>query len=189
MKKILFITSTVLVYAVLNYGIYQKEHIKKKGDTVLLELAPFHYPFSIYDRINYMDLDYVIERTWKKATNQTDCTYQGKKMAPDKQVVCAVTNNLAMGKRGHIVVGVDKNKIGTFKGFYSGKKLAANEQRLPYHNQNGQLRIVPHTFVFLAGQGKAYKHAKYGVFKVDGAGNAILVGLADQHLHTIQPKT
>jgi uncharacterized membrane-anchored protein len=40
MKKIIFIASTIFVFAAFNYGIFQKEEIKANGEIVLLELAP-----------------------------------------------------------------------------------------------------------------------------------------------------
>ena len=155
--KIVFIASTLLVFAAFNYGIYQKEQIKANGETVFLEIAPVD-PRSLMQG-DYMRLRYAIER------NQQ---YQEK------------------AKRGYMVVGLDQNKVGTFKRLYDGGELAADEKLLHYHNQDGQLRIVPDSFMFQEGHAKLYEQAKYGVFKFDNNGSHILVGLADDKMQAIQ---
>ncbi len=156
MKKIVFIVSTFLVFAAFNYGIYEKEQIKANGETVFLELVPVD-PRSLIQG-DYMRLRYAIERNEK---------YQAK------------------DKRGYMVVGLDNNKVGTFKRFYDGGELAANEKLLHYHNQSGRLRIVPDSFMFQEGHAKLYELAKYGVFKFDIEGNHILVGLATSNFKLI----
>lgn len=157
MKKIIFITSTLFVFAILNYGIYQKEQIKANGETVLLELAPVD-PRSLMQG-DYMHLRYAI------GSNEQ---YKIK------------------DKRGYIVVGLDQNNVGTFKRFYDGEVLTADEKLLRYHNNYyGQIRIVPDSFMFQEGQAKLYEQAKYGVFKFDNKGNHILIGLANQNLKLI----
>lgn len=158
MKKIIFIASTLFVFAAFNYSIFQKEEIKTNGETVLLELAPVD-PRSLIQG-DYMRLRYAIER------NQS---YHAKE------------------ERGDMVVALDQNKVGTFKRFYEGGDLAAGEKRLHYHNQYGQLRIVPDSFMFQEGHAKFYDRAKYGVFKFGAKGGHILVGLADDKMQVIQP--
>lgn len=156
MKNIIFIISSLLVFAVLNYLIYQKEQVKANGETVFLELT-FFDPRSLIQG-DYMQLRYVIE------TNQQ---YKLKE------------------KRGYMVIGIDQNKIGTFKRFYDGSNLSQDEKLLRYHNKNGQVLIVPNSFMFQEGHGKLYNQAKYGVFKFDSKGNHILLGLADEKLQLI----
>jgi uncharacterized membrane-anchored protein len=158
MKKIIFIVSSLLVFAVFNVGIYQKEQIKTEGETVFLELAPVD-PRSLMQG-DYMQLRYKIER---------EQNYQAKE------------------KRGYLVIELDSNKVGKFKRFYQGETLAGNEKRLHYHNQYGNVRIVPDSFMFQEGQAKLYERAKYGVFKFDDKGNHILVALANEQLQVIQP--
>ena len=156
MKKIIFIASTIFMFAAFNYGVFQKEEIKANGELVLLELAPVD-PRSLMQG-DYMRLRYAIERSQQ-----------------------------AKEKRGDMVVALDQNKVGTFKRFYEGGELAADEKLLHYQNQYGQLRIVPDSFMFQEGHAKFYDHAKYGVFKFDAKGSHILIGLADDKMQLIQP--
>jgi len=159
MKKIVFIASAALVFAVFNYGIYQKERILAGGETVFLELAPVD-PRSLMQG-DYMSLRYAIENSQQ---------YQAK------------------DKRGYIVVGLDQNRVGSFKRFYEGGALAADEKLLRFHDEYGQIRIVPNSFFFQEGHAKFYEIAKYGVFKFDNQGDRILVGLADEKLKVIEVK-
>jgi uncharacterized membrane-anchored protein len=158
MKKTLLIIVSLGIFAVFNYAIYEKEQIKANGETVLLELAPVD-PRSLVQG-DYMRLRYAIER------NQS---YQAEK------------------KRGYMVVSLDSNKVATFSRFHNGEPLASNEKLLHFHNQYGNLRIVPDSFMFQEGHAKFYQTAKYGVFKFDNSGNHLLVGLADDKHQIIQP--
>lgn len=159
MKKIIFIVASLLVFAIFNIGIYQKEQIKAEGETVFLELVPVD-PRSLMQG-DYMQLRYKIER---------EQNYQTKK------------------NRGYLVIELSSNKVGKFKRFYQGEALAGNEKRLHYHDgEYGGVRIVPDSFMFQEGQAKLYERAKYGVFKFDDKGNHILVALANEQLQVIQP--
>lgn len=157
MKKIVLIVSTLLIFAFFNFGIYQKEKIKKNGETVFLKLAPAD-PRSLMQG-DYMQLGYAI------AQNHS---------------------NLPENKRGYIVLGLDENKIGTFKRFYEGEALAPDEKLIHYQVQYGRIRIMPDSFMFQEGQAKFYRIAEYGVFKFAGPNEYILVGLVDDLLQVIR---
>lgn len=159
MKKIVLIVSTLLVFGFFNFGICQKEKIKMNGETVFLKLAPVD-PRSLMQG-DYMQLGYAI------AQNHSDL--------PEK-------------KRGYIVLGLDDNKIGTFRRFYEGEALAPDEKLIRYQMQYGRIQIVPDSFMFQEGQAKFYSIAEYGVFKFDGSSNYILVGLADSSRQIIMSK-
>lgn len=93
----------------------------------------------------------------------------------------------AKKKRGDMVVAIDQNKVGSFRRFYEGEPLAPDEKRLHFHQQYGNIRIVPDSFMFQEGHAKFYERAKYGVFKFDDKGSHILVGLADDKLKILRP--
>lgn len=158
MKRIIFVVSSLLIFSVFNYGIWQKEEIKAHGETVFLKLAPVD-PRSLMQG-DYMQLRYDIERTPKERAKK---------------------------KRGYMVVAIAQNKVGTFRRFYAGEPLAPDEKRLHFHQQYDSIRIVPDSFMFQEGHAEFYERAKYGVFKFDNKGSHILVGLADDKLKMIQP--
>lgn len=152
----------VPILALLNYGIYEKEQIKKHGETLLLELAPVD-PRSLMQG-DYMRLRYAIER------------------APTNSKIAL------QPKRGYMVVRKGKNNVvAEFIDFFEGQDLKENEQLLHFHKDRSRLRIVPDTFFFQEGHGDYYENAKYGVFKVNSAGKHLLVGLADENRKTITP--
>lgn len=156
----IMILLAVLVLAALNYGIYDKEQTIEHGETLLLELAPVD-PRSLMQG-DYMRLRYAIERA-----------------APVKELN-------ANEKRGYMVIRADENNVAQFVRFYKNEHLAKNEKLLHFHKEYNAVRIVPDSFFFQEGHAKLYENAKYGVFKFDGKGKHLLVGLADENRKKIQ---
>ena len=149
---------SALVLAVLNYGIYAKEQIKARGETLLLELAPVD-PRSLMQG-DYMRLAYRIARD-------------------------APVERLAAGQqRGYMVLRADTDKVARFLRFHSGEDLAPGEKLLRFHVlradnlERRSLRIVPDSFLFQEGHAGHYQNARYGVFKFAGAKEYLLTGLA-----------
>ena len=161
MKKLAFIITSLLVFGIFNYSIYEKEKIKTEGETVFLELAPVD-PRSLMQG-DYMRLNYAIN-------NQSGTEIKEK--------------------RGYLVISIDPlTKVAKFSRFHNGEILAANEKLLRFHNQYGRVRIVPDSFMFQEGHAKIYEGAKYGVFKFNNTGDHILVDLADTDRRLIQTDT
>lgn len=156
MRTKIMVVLSVFVLAALNYGIYEKEQIKKHGETLLLELAPVD-PRSLMQG-DYMRLRYAIERNvpvQKLASHQ---------------------------KRGYIVTRLDKNNVAQFVRLYKEEDLAAGEKLLRFHRQRyDSIRIVPDSFFFQEGHAKYYENAKYGVFKFGSSGKHLLISLADKN--------
>jgi uncharacterized membrane-anchored protein len=159
MRTKIMIALAVLVLAALNYGIYEKEQIKKNGETLLLELAPVD-PRSLMQG-DYMRLRYAI----------------GRKV-PVKELA-------SHQKRGYMVIRQDENNVAQFARFHKGEDLTEGEKLLHFHKKYRSVRIVPDSFFFQEGHAKYYQNAKYGVFKFDDSGNRLLVGLADENRQTI----
>lgn len=162
MKKALFIIVSLGIFAVFNYAIYEKEQVKANGETVLLELAPVD-PRSLMQG-DYMRLRYAVER--------------------------GVSHDFAsrQKKRGYMVIALDANHVGSFVRFHDGEALQPGEKLLRYHNDYGNIRIVPDSFMFQEGQAQFYQHAKYGEFKFDNEGKHILIGLADDKFQPLAPQ-
>ena len=160
MRIKIMIFFSIVVFSVLNYGIYQKEYIKDHGQTLLLELVPVD-PRSLMQG-DYMRLSYAIE---------------GKvpKLPPHKN-------------RGEIVIREDEKNVGQFVRLYAGEILAQGEKLLHFQEKDDKadtVSILPNTFFFQERHAKYYQNAKYGVFKFDNRGNYILVGLADKDMQEI----
>ena len=149
---------SALVLAVLNYGIYAREQIMARGETLLLELTPVD-PRSLMQG-DYMRLAYQIARD-------------------------APVERLAAGQqRGYLVLRADQHKVARFVRFHGGEALSPGEKLLrfhvlpPYSLEKRSLRIVPDSFLFQEGHASHYQNARYGVFKFAGANEYLLTGLA-----------
>ena len=160
MRVKILLAWSALVLAVLNYGIYAKEQIKARGETLLLELAPAG-PRSLMQG-DYMRLAYQIEGA-------------------------APIERLAAGqKRGYLVLRADQHKVARFVRFHSGEALSPGEKLLRFHvllpeiPEKRVLRIVPDSFLFQEGHAARYQNARYGVFKFAGANEYLLTGLATE---------
>lgn len=159
MRMKIMLVLSALILAALNYGIYEKEQLKKNGETLLLELVPVD-PRSLMQG-DYMQLRYAIER---KVPLEELAEHQ---------------------KRGYMVIQADENGIARFSRLYREDDLKTGEKLLHFHRRYSSVRIVPDSFFFQEGHAKYYEDAKYGVFKFDDSGKHLLVGLADKERKTI----
>lgn len=161
MKKIIIIVLTVVILAFLNYGVFEKEQIRRNGEVVLLELRPAD-PRSIMQG-DYMRLRYKVEIG--------DHTKEYKDLPIN----------------GSIVVEPDENKVAQFIRFHKGEQLKDTEKLIPFHRRYRTLKILPDTFLFQEGHAKLYEQATYGIFKFMGHSQKLLIGLADNELNEIKP--
>jgi uncharacterized membrane-anchored protein len=157
MRKTILIGSSLCVFALLNYAIYEKEQVKANGETVYLELAPVD-PRSLMQG-DYMALRYAIEGNIKTVAPQN--------------------------KRGFMVIALDENRVARFVRFDDGEALQLGEKLLRYHNDHGSIAIVPNSFLFQEGHAQSYQRARYGEFKFDSGGKHILTGLASENRERI----
>ncbi len=159
MRSHIMIILSVFVLSALNYGVYEKQKIKDHGEAVLLELAPVD-PRSLMQG-DYMRLRYAIERASPVAELQSH------------------------QERGYMVIQPDENNVAQFVRFHGDVQLKGGEKLLHFNRKRG-LQIIPDSFMFQEGHAKYYEDAKYGVFKFDGKGNHLLVGLANEDRKTIE---
>ncbi|WP_375603982.1 GDYXXLXY domain-containing protein [Wolbachia endosymbiont of Anurida maritima] len=97
MRTKVMIVLSVIVLVAMNYGIYEKEQIKKHGETLLLELAPAD-PRSLMQG-DYMQLRYAIERN-----------------TPVQELAL-------QQKRGYMVISPDENNVAQFVRFHNKGKI------------------------------------------------------------------
>jgi uncharacterized membrane-anchored protein len=152
MRRLTLIALTVCVFAVLNVAIYQKEQIRRDGETVFLELAPVD-PRSLMQG-DYMQLQFAIEREMPRERGRSE------------------------PKRGEVVVAVDQNSVARFVRLHQGETLQPGEKLMQYSSNGWSSSIRPNSFFFQEGQREVYERAKYGQFKFAGDSDYILIGLA-----------
>ena len=161
MRTKIVIASLLIILAILNYSIYEKERIKQHGEILLLELAPAD-PRSLMQG-DYMRLRYVIE---EEAPARKTNTYHG---------------------RGYMVIRPDEERVAQFVRFHNDINLTSDERLLHFHNHYRRVRVVPNSFFFQEGHAKYYEDARYGVFKFNNSSDYLLVGLADENKNIIYP--
>ena len=152
-RKLALIALALVVFLTLNFAIYQKEQIKKHGQTVYLELAPVD-PRSLIQG-DFMRLSYALERDALQLP-----------LRPSDP-------------RGYLVIRPDETNVARVVRFDDGTALAEGELRLKYSRNPRGIKLVPDSFFFQEGEAEKYETAKYGVFKFDDSGTPLLVGLVE----------
>jgi uncharacterized membrane-anchored protein len=156
MRKAIALFTALLVLAIVNFSIYQREQLLTHGRVVLLELAPVD-PRSLMQG-DYMALRFQI----------ADDAFRGR---PLKDL-----------KNGRIVAALDVRGVATFKGFDGTNPSNGNDVLLRYRIRNEQPKFATNAFFFQEGHAEYYQHARYGEFRVAPDGEMILTELRDADL-------
>ena len=144
-----------------NFAIFEKEHVLKNGQLVLLELAPVD-PRSLMQG-DYMTLSYAISRNLPEE---------------DKELPL----------RGYCVVTLDKAGVATKKRLQAhATPLDEGEVLIKYFNKTSwRLNIGAESYFFQEGEGDKFEAAKYGGLRIDKSGTSVLVGLYDEDKKLIE---
>lgn len=159
MRKTLIVILGLLVLAVVNYGIYQKEQLVTHGKTVFLELAPVD-PRSLMQG-DYMALRFAVATDARKAMKQTEAS------------------------NGHLVLALDAQGIGRFVRLDDGSTLGKNEVRMVYRQRGRVIKFATNAFFFQEGKAELFEAAKYGEFRIDTEGESVLVAMRDDGFRVI----
>ena len=151
MRKWIVAAGLVMVLAVLNGMVWQKEKTLREGTTVLLKLAPVD-PRSLMQG-DYMALNYEIARQ--------------------------VPSGPAARSSGKLVLMPDPDGVAQFVRVHGGEAPSPGEILLAYKHREG-IRLGAESFFFQEGQAALYARAVYGELRVDPEGNSVLVGLRDK---------
>jgi uncharacterized membrane-anchored protein len=150
MRKWIVVLATLVVLAVVNFTIADREKLLVEGRVVLLELAPV-------DPRSLMQGDYMALRL--KVANDAFGWSQRKL------------------KDGQIVVALGEHGVAVFKRFADESAPAVNEIKLRYRIRDGQVKFGTNAFFFQEGTASRYEKARYGEFRVAPSGDMILTGL------------
>lgn len=154
MRKAIALATGALMLAAANYGIYQKEGLLNDGRIVFLELAPVD-PRSLM---------------------------QGDYMALRFKTADVIPHHPDAKQDGRIVLKIDARGVGEFARLDDGAALAQDEALLQYRVRGGRPKLATNAFFFQEGTAAAYTNARYGEFRVDPAGAALLTGLRSADL-------
>ena len=158
--RTLTVLGTALVLGALGHAIRAKEHIKRDGEVVYLELAPVD-PRSLIQG-DYMALRFALARDLQARSDTA-----GRALREGEVAVAPVA--------------LDEQRIA---------RLAPNGTEsaltLRYRIRNGQVWLGTNAFFFEEGTADRYNGARYGEFRLDRAtGEAVLVGLRGAQLESM----
>ena len=146
--------------AVVNVGIWQKQQLIAAGQPVFVELAPVD-PRSLMQG-DYMRLNF---RVPVEAEQQLE--------------------GLLSGDRPRLVARRDARGVATLLRLDAGTPLATDELRIELTPKNGRWSVVTDAWYFREGEAERWAKARYGEFRVDGQGRALLVGLRGANLEAL----
>ncbi|MBT2773033.1 GDYXXLXY domain-containing protein [Halomonas sp. ISL-60] len=166
--RTVIIVATLLVLAVVNWAIWQKERHLAEGEIVYLVLAPVD-PRSLMQG-DYMALNFALGNQIQSALHQSEHDANSLK-----------------ARNGYVVVHLDEQRIAHFQRLDEGSPLRDDERRLRYRLRSGQVRFATDAFFFQEGHGERYESARYGQFRVNEQGDPLLVSLHDEAFANLSP--
>lgn len=146
------LASLLAVLVVANGAIWQKEALIREGRPVFVELAPV-------DPRSLMQGDYM----------QLNFNLPGE---PAER-----RGGLLRAQRPSLVVRLDERGVATPLRIDDGTPPAAGELRIELTPKSGRWILVSDAWFFAEGEAERWARAKYGEFRVDAQGRALLVGL------------
>lgn len=147
-----------------NFAIWQKETLIARGQPVYVALAPVD-PRSLMQG-DFMRLEF--------------------RLPPD-----AMDRSTSAGQRGvrpYVVAQRDARNVATLlRVDGAGRPLGADEFRIELAPRDGRWILVTDAWFFREGDAARWADARFGEFRVDADGKALLVGMADAQLRAIAP--
>lgn len=159
MRRLFIAIGGVIVLAVANVGIYQKQQLVDSGRVVLLELAPV-------DPRSLMQGDYMALRFKAEAD-------------------AFGASDLEMLEDGRLVLAVDDRHVATFVRIDNGTPLAPGEIVMRYRIRGGAVKFATNAYFFQEGTADLYTSARFGEFRVSDAGDAILTRMRNEKLEVL----
>jgi uncharacterized membrane-anchored protein len=171
MLRKIALASLVIILALVNWSIADKEKQLGEGKIVYLDLAPVD-PRSLMQG-DYMTLRFRLADEVYRALPKTEDSkrWRHKVTASD----------------GYVVVSLDERNIGSFKSLYNDQVLAQDDIIMRYRVRNGAVKFATNAYFFQEGHGKYYQPARYGQFRVDDKGELLLVAMYDKALNKLEP--
>lgn len=157
MRRLIALLAGLVILAAVNWTVWQRERLVTNGRVVLLELAPV-------DPRSLMQGDYMALRF--RAASEA--------FGPGRVATDAAD--------GHLVLRLDDKGVAQFVRRDDTTPLAADEIRMRFRVRGGTPRFATNAFFFEEGSATRYSEARYGEFRIDGNGEAILTGLRDREL-------
>lgn len=159
-SRIAIALSALATLGVANIGIWQKEDLIARGQPVYVELAPVD-PRSLMQG-DFMRLNFRVPGDAR-----------------------AQAGGLLTARRPHVIAQRDARGVSTLLRLDAGTPLAADELRIELTPKAGRWVLVSDAWFFEEGEAKRWEGAKYGEFRVEPGGRALLVGLRGANLERL----
>jgi len=164
--RVVIMATMLLILAVVNAAIWQKERHLLEGEVVYLELAPVD-PRSLMQG-DYMALNFALSNDIQRALQSRH------------------GGDTPEAHDGHAIVRLDEQRIGYFQRLADGEGALGNDERLlQYRLRSGQVRFATDAFFFQEGHAERFESAHYGQFRVNTKGEPLLVALYDGELNPL----
>jgi uncharacterized membrane-anchored protein len=153
-------TATLAALLVVNLGIWQNETLIARRPPIFVELAPVD-PRSLMQG-DFMRLRFILPSE------------------PREQ------DRLAEGaNRPHVVAHIDARGVATLKKMHDGSPLQANEILIELTSTRNGWTLASDAWYFKEGEATRWSRAKYGEFRVDSGGRALLVSMRGPALEAL----
>lgn len=154
------LATTLLVLIVANIGIWQKEDLIAHGQPVFVELAPVD-PRSLVQG-DFMQLNFRLpDQVWTHLAGFTDA------------------------ERPRMIAKRDARGVAILLRMDNGSPLGKDEFLFELTPKNGNWVLVSDAWFFKEGEGERWAKARYGEFRVNASGRALLVGLRGANLESL----
>lgn len=177
----------LLALGLTQWDVLRKEQVLAQGQVIYLPLAPVD-PRSLMQG-DYMALNFDLPPALLKA--KADATEE-EGSADRQSDLLQPPNRDALNPllgRALMVAKRDARGIATLhRRYQSQETLAANEVIVPLKYLKGRWVVVTDAYFFPEGQGRVFRNARYGEFRVLDNGKVLLAGLADEQFRRIEPK-
>jgi uncharacterized membrane-anchored protein len=154
------IATALLVVLAANVAIWQKEDLIANGQPVFVAIAPAD-PRSLMQG-DYMRLNFRIPPALLEGAG-----------------------GLLDNERPVMVATKDERGVVSFVRLHHGEPLAAGELRIELTPMHGDWVVVSDAWSFAEGEAARWAPAKFGEFRVDAKGHALLVGLRGEKLEKL----
>jgi uncharacterized membrane-anchored protein len=159
--RVLLLLGAAMVFGVVNWKVAGKERLRSSGQTVFLELAPVD-PRSLMQG-DYMALNFRLAR----------------------DISSEITGKVESA--GNVaVLKLDERRIGQLNRVQREGTLNPGEMRFRFRIRNDAVWLGTNAFFFHEGDAERYRLARYGEFRVNEDGDAMLVDLRDQNLQKME---
>lgn len=166
--------AVLLALGLSQWDVMHKEQVLARGQVIYLPLVPVD-PRSLMQG-DYMALNFDIPPALLEGDEDSSRPQESEALNP------------LLG-RAMMVAKRDAQGIATLHRRYQPQEtLAADEVIVPLKYLKGRWVVVTDAYFFPEGQGRVFRNARYGEFRVLDEGKVLLAGLADEQLQRIAPK-